>query len=331
MSIQDLIISRIHLNKKSNTGFHTIKCAVCKDYKDRAGFKFEGDTIGYSCFNCGAKAKYIEGSESISKSMKHILNMFGISNEDISNVLDKLFFKIKENSGIEIFTLSKIANKNNAIKFLTPEIELPAGSYRLESAADDDIWKEIAESYLELRNIKLSSNQFYLSNDPRYRSRIIIPYLRHGKIIYWQARSLDPDLQPRYLNSPNPKDPIIFGYDELYNWSDLPLFVFEGVIDALSVNGVALLGSSINETKIEILKRSKRRLIFVIDPDHNGKNFAKVALANNWEITFPPERMGDVNQSICEVGKIWTIKCLMDNIVGNSLSAELKLNFWCGS
>jgi len=332
-TIRELCQARIPMGNLSNTGFHMSKGLCCNDYKDRFGIKYEANEIGLSCFNCGTKARYSEGDEHISKKMRHVLNLYGITNEEIDASLGQLFFdKRKEKTGNEkeVFTLAQIMGTDSTTKLLTPEIPLPGGSYRLDINKIDDIWQEIACSYLELRCLTPTKYQYWLSSDPRYRHRVIIPYYRQGRIIYWQARALD-DSEPRYLNSPNPKDPIVFNYDELTRWSDLPLFVCEGVLDALTVNGIALLGSAVNETKIEILKRSKRRLIFVIDPDHNGRAFANTALSNGWEITFPPEGSVDVNNAVCNFGKAWTVKCLMDNIVNTSFAAELQLSFWCGA
>lgn len=332
-TIRELCESNIPMGHMSNTGFHMSKGLCCNDYKDRFGIKYEANEIGVSCFNCGIKARYTEGDEHISKKMREVLNIYGVANEDIDRSLGSLFFENNKDTkdGVrEVFTLAKITGNDSASRLLTPEISLPAGSYRLDASKVDDMWQEIASTYLELRCLTPTKYQYWLSSDPRYRNRIIIPYLRQGRTIYWQARAVD-DSEPRYLNSPNPKDPIVFGYDELTRWSELPLFVFEGVLDALTVNGIALLGSAVNETKIEILKRSKRRLVFVIDPDHNGRAFANTALNNGWEITFPPDGIEDVNKSVCDFGKVWTVKCLMDNIVGPSFAAELKLNLWCGS
>ena len=56
--IEELIRSHVYLGKQSATGFELVKCQICNDYKERGGFKFSENEIGYNCFNCGTSAKF---------------------------------------------------------------------------------------------------------------------------------------------------------------------------------------------------------------------------------------------------------------------------------
>ena len=159
------------------------------------------------------------------------------------------------------------------------------------------------------------------SLDPNFLRRVIIPFWKDEKIIYWQARTID-RIKQRYLNCIISKEAVLYGYSELYRWSSAPLFVAEGVFDAMQVNGVSILGSVINQTKLQLLNKSKRRLVFVIDRDENGHKLGKFALDNNWEITFVDINADDINDSINKFGKLFTIYSLMKNISSKNINFE---------
>ncbi len=158
--------------------------------------------------------------------------------------------------------------------------------------------------------------------------RVIIPYWRDGKLIYWQARTIDPGIKPRYKNPSCAKDAIIFGYDQLHSYEAAPLFVTEGVFDAIPLNGIAIMSAALNAARIEILKRTKRRLIFVIDRDQSGGELGKAVLANGWELTFVDIRAKDINDSIIKFGLPYTAYSLIKNATtkGNMLQSSISLN-----
>ena len=322
-SLESLIRDKIFLGPISNTGYYQLKCPCCNDYKVRAGFKFDGNSVHYSCFNCGLKPVYFENSGEISKKMREVLIAFNISNDEIDRIVNVAFFNKAENGGtITLESLTKSRGTG------TPETKLPSKSKRLGTTSSHLDLQHDIEEYLKSRFIDPHSYPFYYSENPFYDRRVIIPFYRNKKIIYWQARSIDSDVEPRYLNCEMPKTAVLFNFDQLQSWSDLPLFVCEGVFDALPLNGIATLGSALNDEKIELLSKTKRRLIFVIDRDANGKMVGEVAIKHNWDITFAPENH-DVNKSIKTYGKLWTIYELMKKIPSDKINAQLQLNLNC--
>ena len=118
--------------------------------------------------------------------------------------------------------------------------------------------------------------------------------------------------------------------DLLFHYSSSILFVFEGVFDALLINGVALIGSKLSEEKIEILKKSQRELVFVIDRDKVGRDLAeKVRDENLGKITFADKNnKDDFSKITSRKGKIYATKQLIDNIIDpNSSEGKLLINF----
>src|SRR5271167_3055361 len=122
----------------------------------------------------------------------------------------------------------------------------------------------------------------------------------------------------------------MFNFDKLSSYSDAPLFICEGVFDAMMVDGVAILGSKLNDAKVELLSKSSRRLVFVIDKDSNGKHLAEDVLRRGWEIAFTPEGTEDLNQSVRRFGLSYTIYELMKSVTKDSDRSRFLINKNCG-
>lgn len=304
-TLADVIQSKLVLGPMNARGFHELRCEVCHDHTPRAAFRFDGHTTGFSCFNCGAKARYEEGSGKLSRNFRQILEAFGITREDLSVIRSSMFAPKSDEREVTLAEMKKV-------KLVTPEVPLPERSYPIGTDHHLELQLPLAE-YLERRRIDPLQVKAYFSLDPRFLGRVVIPYTREGKVIYWQARHIDRTVKPRYLNSPAARDAVLYGYDQLFTWSALPLFVTEGVFDAIVLNGVCTLGSSLNEAKLEVLRRSRRRIIFVIDRDDPGGEFGRTALDNGWEVSFVDPRAEDANDSVMRFGLPYTAYSLIKN------------------
>ena len=302
--LRDLIEENIHLGRESSTGFRTLRCQVCNDHSERAGFKFDGDTIGYSCFNCGTKFRYEENSGKLGKHARRVLEAFGITRQQLDEIVGAAFFKKAD----EPKTITMEALKGPAIKLFTPEVDLPPRSHPLGVVHHDGLQAPLIE-YLLGRKLDPIALNAHFSLDPKFLNRVILPCTRDGKVIFWQARTILDGVKPRYLSPGTDKTAVLYGYHRLWRDYDLPLFVTEGIFDAESIEGVALLGSKLNDSKIEVLNRCRRRKIVVVDRDENGKQLADLALQTGWEVTFPPA--DDANKSVMLYGKAFTIWSLL--------------------
>lgn len=306
-TLQELIEAKVHLGRESSGGFRAVRCEVCHDHSERAGFKFDGSVVGYNCFNCGAKFVFEEGSTDAGKNTRRILEAYGITREELNEVCGSAFFK-KNNEAKEI-TMEALKPQ---IKLFTPTIELPPNSYPLGSDFADELQAPLIE-YLVNRCIDPLEVNAHFSTDPKFLNRVIIPCMREGRVIYWQARTILKDVKPRYASPSISKEAVLWGYDNLWKNYDEPLFVTEGIFDAACINGAALLGSKLNESKLEVFRRCKRRKIVVVDRDANGGALAELALAEGWEITFVSQGVADVNQSVQKYGRLLTIWTLLKN------------------
>lgn len=304
------------LRAKNSRGWYDARCPICHDQRERFGFFHDGIyTSGYD-YNCGAKFKYEEGSGKLSKNAREILEAFGVTRDDLTGVRSAMFAEAKEDSDINLDELKKV-------KLITPEVALPDRCHPLGADHHDELQEPLIE-YLLSRKIDPLAVRAHFSLDPKHLRRVIIPYYRDGKVIYWQARSID-KIKPRYINCTASKEAILYGYDRLYQYDPAPLFVCEGVFDAIVLDGVCILGSTLNAAKLEILKKCRRRIIFVMDPDGNGESLTTTAMENGWEISYFDKRDLDASAMVELYGKPLAIYQLMKNVTRSPIMQRIGI------
>jgi hypothetical protein len=319
--LEDLIREKIHLGRRGATGFYSVKCSVCNDYKERGGWKFDDGSVGFNCFNCQHAAVYEEHGGKISRKMREVLNASGISDSEISLIVNSGHVKPIEDENITLAKLKKINT-------FSPSCPLPPGSKTLMADNDDDLdLRARIIEYLMGRKVN-SSAPLYYSIHHRYVNRVIVPFMQRERCIFWQARSIV-DAKPKYENAVVSREAVIFNIDELQANKMEPLFVHEGIFDAMMFDGIAILGSKLNPAKTELLTKSRRRKIFVIDKNRNGAQLAQQALSNGWEITFSPEGTDDTNHSVVRFGKAYTAFYLMNTVAGPGTMADLLIKKNC--
>ncbi len=121
----------------------------------------------------------------------------------------------------------------------------------------------------------------------RFRHRLMFPIRdRRGRTIAFGGRVINPEDNPKYLNSP--ESTLFHKSDEIYGLYELKkevtnierIFITEGYMDvvALAEHGVktavATLGTAINNRQIETLFRVCKNLVFCFDGDAAGKKAA---------------------------------------------------------
>ena len=121
----------------------------------------------------------------------------------------------------------------------------------------------------------------------RFRHRLMFPIRdRRGRTIAFGGRVIDPDDNPKYLNSPESK--LFHKGEEIYGLYELKksvtnidrIYVTEGYMDVVALHehgvrtAVATLGTAINNRQIESLFRVCKTLVFCFDGDAAGKKAA---------------------------------------------------------
>jgi DNA primase len=117
----------------------------------------------------------------------------------------------------------------------------------------------------------------------RFRDRITIPiHDQRGRVIAFGARALNPDMQPKYLNSPDTslfqKGTTVFNFHRARQpaHNDGSVVVVEGYMDAISIyqaglkSVVATMGTAFSEDQIKLLWRLSPEPIVCFDADNAG-------------------------------------------------------------
>lgn len=121
----------------------------------------------------------------------------------------------------------------------------------------------------------------------RFRDRVTFPIANpSGRTIAFGARTLDPEGQPKYLNSPESpvyrKSAVLYGLDQTRDAirkADRVLVV-EGYMDLLSLvqagveNVVASAGTALTDSHCRLLSRYARRVVLLFDGDEAGLSAA---------------------------------------------------------
>jgi len=142
----------------------------------------------------------------------------------------------------------------------------------------------------------------------RFRNRLMIPICdRRGRVIAFGGRVLNPDDQPKYMNSPQTtlfdKSNVLYGYhlaNQAIREADAAIIV-EGYMDVMIPhqagyqNVVAPMGTALTEGHLQQLQRLTKRFILALDPDAagihgtlQGLETARQTLDREWEAVFDP-------------------------------------------
>lgn len=331
-TFQDIIRQYVSLpNKPSAQGWFSIKCQLCNDYKKRGAFRFVGDTTIYNCFNCTSSASFDPSKHtSIPQKMKAVLEGYQIPLSEFNEIL---------------FDLYKNGNKpttekedQNSIKF--KNIQLPPYFIKLDPDSTD-VWHKLACTYLEVeRGIDPTSYDFMMLDRSaedvtkidlqKWKGRLLIPYMRHGSLIFYQGRDLYDSGREKYMSPAEGRDTAMFGYDQIYDYTEKPLYIHEGFFDAFVFgNSVATFSNKLTDKQIEILNRCKRPKVVIPDRKGNGNVAAIQGLEQGWSVSLPDiGHCKDINEAVMKYGKLYVTKSVMENTY-SGFNAETRIALLC--
>lgn len=320
--LTEIIKAYIPLPSQPNAGgWYPVVCKVCNDHGKkgpRAGFRFD-ETVGYHCFNCSTKAVF-DGTR-LSKSMENVLDCFSVPEDEVNRVRFSTLGNDTNNK----------TNKQTRKNSIHPEfIKIPDHFYLLADAHDTDKWAEIAKWYLEeVRGLDWKQYPFYLSTNKDWIGRIVIPFYKDNKVIFYQGRDITGKHKRKYHSVNVQKDKVMFGYDKLFSDLDAPLYVCEGFFDAYPIDGVAILGNELSVPQIEWLNRTRRPKVYIPDKHKSGAQNAHKALKLGWKISFPDiGNCKDINEAYVKYGKLYVLSSLRDN-TADGFAAEARIKFYC--
>jgi hypothetical protein len=297
--------------KQTSSGWISFNAPCCehngesRDRRHRGGIKTSDQGWSYHCFNCGYTASFVLGRNLTFKARK-LLSWMNVPQEEIERVnLESL--KHKSIEGL-IGERQEIVNRLQNIEF--EDRDLPGTTQTLSAAG---------EVYLRSRKLPMDYPFFYKTMP---RPGIVIPFTHNNQVVGHTTRFLD-DRTPKYIQDIQPG--YVFGTDlQQANWQYA--IVVEGVFDALSINGLAVLHAEINDAQARLIRSLGRDVVVVPDQDEAGMKLVERAVELGWAVSMPewPADIKDVNDAVIRWGKVATLITIMQARETSKIKIELR-------
>jgi hypothetical protein len=298
--------------KQTASGWISFNAPCCvhrgdtQDRRQRGGIKpgLNG-SWSYHCFNCGYTASFVLGRTLTFKARK-LLEWMSVPQEEIERMnLESL--KHKSIEGL-LGERQEIIQQLQSIEF--EDKDLPAETRELS---------ESAVEYLQSRSVPMDYPFLYKTMP---RPGIVIPFTHNNQVVGHTTRFLD-DRTPRYIQDIQPG--YVFGTD-LQGASWQYAIVVEGVFDALSISGLAVLHAEINEAQARLIRSLGREVVVVPDQDEAGMRLVDRAVELGWSVSIPdwPSDVKDVNDAVIRWGKLATLITIMQARETSRIKIELR-------
>jgi DNA primase len=125
----------------------------------------------------------------------------------------------------------------------------------------------------------------------------------------YTCRFLD-DKQPKFISDSQPG--YVFGTDLQHkDWTNV--IVTEGIFDALSIGGVAVMHNTVSDAQARLIRNLGRDITVVPDQDQAGMELLDRAVELGWAVSIPnwPKGCKDVNDAVIAMGRVGTLLTIM--------------------
>ena len=329
--IQNTILNSLPANKKKTpSGWISFNAPCCiyngetQDKKKRGGIMAGADgTISYHCFNCGYKASYVIGRK-LTQKMRTFMGYIGMADDTIKKL------------AIEAMRYEEGDIKYEKKKFVNfHKKQMPKNTHSLDVWLEKYVAKDLTApqynkidnllNYLKVRGIDPTWYDFMYSPDMyfNFNERLIIPFYWRGDIVGYTGRLFEDIEKVKYVTDVQPG--YVFNMDT-QDWTRKFVIVTEGPFDAITISGVSILGSEINDTQRELINNLNRQVIVVPDRDAPGEKLINQAIEFGWSVAFPEwdKTIGDVAEAVLKYGRLFTIQSILKSTESSKLKIDLK-------
>lgn len=307
-----LLLDYVPPGNKSPSGWYTFNCVMCSDRRKRAGIKVDKANIRYNCFNCGFTAGWAPG-RALEQRYKELAAAFGCDKKLIQKTTFELLRnhdELIESSDVDISTAvgAKFKQKklpNDAVLVSNLPVSHPVRQYAQK--------RQLCGTYPFIASEQMPQ-------------RLIVPFTFNGKIVGWSARHVDPESAKatKYLSEqPNG---YVFNIDSYLNTSRKTVIVTEGVLDAVLVSGVSVLGNKLNAEQAHLIESLNMRVVLCPDRDKPGRALIKRAAALGWGVSFPPwdRDCKDAADAVKRYGRVLTVQSILDYATDSKVKIEVQ-------
>jgi DNA primase len=142
----------------------------------------------------------------------------------------------------------------------------------------------------------------------------------------WTARLLR-EGKPKYISEQQPG--YVFNLDAQSEDKKFT-FICEGPLDAISIEGAAIMGSEIQQGQLAFLNRIGTQLVVVPDRDKSCIKLVKQASELGMSVCFPEwdDGIKDVNDAVRKHGRLYTMYSIVNGIQNTPLKIEIAMKKW---
>lgn len=303
-------------HKRTASGWISFNAVCCehngenRDKRQRGGIKQNGEDWSYHCFNCGFKASFKLG-RTLSFKARKLLNWFGVD----QSVIQAINLESLKRKDMAQLVEDRAKPKVQHIEF--NDVVMPEELRLLEETDTKYI------EYLESRAVDPGDYPYMVSPNQKGRQaeRIVIPYTYEDRLVGYTARYID-DRKPKFISEQQPG--YVFGTDlQQEHWTQA--IVVEGIFDALSLNGLALLHNDISDKQAKLLKSMRKDITVVPDQDEAGLKLIDRAIELGFAVSIPewPNDVKDVNDAVKRYGRLGTLITIMTARETSKIKIEL--------
>jgi hypothetical protein len=278
------------------------------DKRQRGGLKASPEGWSYHCFNCGYTASFILGRNLSFKARKLLtwlnvpqeeierINLESLRHRSITGILDD-----RQRTAAAIQDIRFEERDLGGVEFVTPE--------------HTEVW-----DYLRRRHAPVDY-PFMVSGTEGARPGVIVPFTYNNTVVGNTTRFLD-DRKPVWLNDFQPG--YVFGTDLQHtNWQYV--IVTEGIFDALSISGLALMHNEISDAQARLIRSLGKEIIVVPDQDKPGMVLVDRAIDLGWSVSMPSwEDCKDVNDAVIKYGRLGTLLTIIEARETSRIKIELR-------
>lgn len=307
--------------KPSPQGWLSFNAVCCthngnsQDRRGRGGIKVTEQGWSYHCFNCSYTASFVLG-RTVGFKARRLLSWMGVPENEIE-MLNLESLRHRSIHGI-LEDRQRVFNTLSSIEFeelddfppfsevVTPEFPLYWNYIRQRGVPED---------FPIMTSIK---------NDGVHWTRpfVLVPFTYDNRVVGWTARFLD-DKIPKYINHSQPG--YVFGTDLQHDdWQHV--LVMEGIFDALSIGGLAVMHNTISDAQARLIRSLGREVTVVPDQDTAGVELIDRAVELGWAVSVPewPEGCKDVNDAVIKLGRLGALLTIMASRETSKIKIEIR-------
>lgn len=329
--IQDFVAGLLPRQKQNPNGWFSFNCPACvrngeptPDTKQRMGAKFEDAGVHLHCFRCGYNTGWRPG-QNLNDKLKKLLGWMGASQRDI------------QQANLECLRIRQDFVDSNQrfekVSFKTEKVQLPQGALPLERWAN---LKNVPEKfisvldYIHSRSPRLLDWYQDFHWTPEMPEHFIIPVRYDNEIVGWTARlAREPKDKYEIKYVLEKTDKFLFNTHLLDDPLTKYVILVEGPLDAIALNGLAVMGNQITERQMRWLNSSDKEIVVLADKDKGGQLLIDAALKNGWSVSFPElTDFKDGMDLANKYGRLFAVKTIIDSRHSNSLQINMLRKAW---